>query len=222
MSNNQIERRIFTLIELMVVIAIIAILAAMLLPALNKARGSALNIKCNNNLSQLSRYMLLYADDNNDHLHYSVGTTYANSYGVYSATPKPFISYVGGSAEFYRDRKNYQPYACPAPKILQSDSYLYYNYGFNYYLGYYPVNNKMTRHKYFSQTMMFGDKANYISGYTDMPYYFQRYSSASAKEGFNWGRRHNLKSNIVYLDGHTEQREKIPDSNSDPFFDHLG
>jgi prepilin-type N-terminal cleavage/methylation domain-containing protein len=57
-------RRGFTLIELLVVISIIALLIAILLPALEKARRSAKNVKCLSSLHQMSIGMNGYASDN--------------------------------------------------------------------------------------------------------------------------------------------------------------
>jgi prepilin-type N-terminal cleavage/methylation domain-containing protein len=56
----------FTLIELLVVITIIAILAAILLPALEAARQRGLRIRCVNGLKQLTTGWISYAGDMND------------------------------------------------------------------------------------------------------------------------------------------------------------
>jgi prepilin-type processing-associated H-X9-DG protein/prepilin-type N-terminal cleavage/methylation domain-containing protein len=60
------RRVAFTLVELLVVIAVIGLLAALLLPALSKSKERAQRIRCASNLRQVLMAAFMFADDHED------------------------------------------------------------------------------------------------------------------------------------------------------------
>ncbi|MGE5609597.1 MAG: type II secretion system protein, partial [Bacillota bacterium] len=56
----------FTLVELLVVIGIVAVLLAILLPALKRVRQQGERVVCASNLRQLGMAMLMFARDHKD------------------------------------------------------------------------------------------------------------------------------------------------------------
>ena len=124
-SNERTQgARGFTLIELLVVISIIAVLAAMLLPALSKAKAKGRQIACLSNLRQLQMGWQLYVDDHNDQLPEN-GTDYAGPlYG------SPTNSWVTGNAirdndpsfiqngSLYQYTQSWAVYHCPSDTSL--------------------------------------------------------------------------------------------------------
>ena len=95
--------RWFTLIELLITIAIIAILAAMILPALQKAKEKGKAIDCISSQKQLGTAILMYSSGNNDFMPmpynydssskaYTIYNTWWNSNLTWTACLLPYIN----------------------------------------------------------------------------------------------------------------------------------
>jgi prepilin-type N-terminal cleavage/methylation domain-containing protein len=94
MTRHPLRRSAFTLVELLVVIGIIALLIAILLPALSHARKQAATIKCLSNIRQLMMATLNYTAEWKGTLPY---TNYQEgaSYGAVDAVRTPGWAYEG-------------------------------------------------------------------------------------------------------------------------------
>ncbi len=66
MARHRHRNQAFTLIELLVVISIVAILMAILMPSLGRARKQAQFVRCKSNLKSYGLMAFLYTHDNDD------------------------------------------------------------------------------------------------------------------------------------------------------------
>ena len=87
---NDMQKRYFSLIELLVVISIISILAALLLPALSKAREKARQSSCVNQMKQMGMGFLAYTLDYSDYCAYSEHKNVEMKFRYFSALLGPY------------------------------------------------------------------------------------------------------------------------------------
>ena len=217
----------FTLVEHLVVIAIIAILAAMLLPVLARARSSVQRADCLSNLRQLGLANQLYWDDNG-------GTSFRYNLGATNNGTLYWFGWIDntqpeGSRPFDLARGVLQPYLngsavrlCPSPVWASPQFKLkgtgaIFSYGCNSYVFGGPGNpvvnaNKITRPSYCA---LFADTAQVNT--------FQAPASASNPMFEEWYYfdysplpnvhfRHAQRANVTFADGHVGMETMLPGS----------
>ena len=142
LMRKMVYLRCFTLIELLVVISIIAMLAAMLLPALNQAKDSAKTIQCMNNLRSINSTIQLYVNDHDERFFsYDIkvpGSTI--KWHDPSSGKNPLYSYFKSADSntshwffaVYKDAKKNHRLTCPKRQFGQFQSDISSTYGQSY------------------------------------------------------------------------------------------
>lgn len=215
----------FTLVELLIVVAILAILAALLLPALNRGRASALRVRCTSNLHQLGIATHLYWDENGGRaFRYR---THATNNGVLYwfgwiedgvETKRGFDPTQGVIYPYLKGRGVEQ---CPAFNHASTAFKLKargaaYGYGYNHHLSA-PKNTSAFSISIVprpSQTVLYADAAQVntfqppASPIHPMLEEFYYVNNTEATAHF----RHNHKANADFCDGHVGTESPAPGS----------
>ncbi len=208
MYSRSFRPSAFTLVELLVVVAIIALLIGVLTPALSQARAAAQTVRCLSHTRTIALVMQMYADsDPNNH--------YPTARMPMTAPPETSWIYLTRKLVDQLDA-----YRCPSDRSTNWNAMMARpgSYGINaYFTPNHPPYNGIKPSQIFnpSQTIIAAELIENTAMDHFMPMYWgsppavasmmmqdRQWDSATAQPKTIIHTRHNTKANYVFTDGH--------------------
>jgi prepilin-type N-terminal cleavage/methylation domain-containing protein/prepilin-type processing-associated H-X9-DG protein len=189
----------FTLMELLVVMAIVAILASLLLPAINQGKARAKRVGCINNLRQVGVAFQDFAHDHNSLFPMAVPT------GAGGSQEFTASSYQLAS-DFFFSFRHFQAISnslvtpmvltCPADTRKAAASFISFdNKNLSYFVG---LSADYSR----PYSILAGDR-NLTNDYENVPALLR----PKVNRGWRWtGELHQFKGNLLFADSHVEEK----------------